>query len=56
MYQEVREVYFTSGIIKVMKIDPRNKSRKVISVKLDTRLDTSIYQGLMRELDTNSIY
>ena len=56
MYQRVYEVYFTSGIIKDMKIDPRNKCRKVVSLKLDTRLDISIYQGLMRKLDTNLIY
>ena len=36
MYQEVCEIYFTSGIIKVLKIEPRNKWRKVNSVKLDT--------------------
>ena len=28
MYQEVHEVYFTSGIIKVMKIESRNKWKK----------------------------
>ena len=42
------EVYFTSGIIKDMKIDLRNKWRKIVSLKLGT----SIYQGLMKELNT----
>ena len=52
MYQQVCEIYFTSGIIKDKKFDPRNKWRKVVSLKLDT----SCYQGLMRELGTSSIY
>ena len=55
MYQEVREVYFTSGIIKVMKIESRNKwkKKKTDSVKLNT----SIYWDLMKDsrhkLDTS---
>ena len=56
MYQQICEVYFTSDIIKDMKIDPRNKWTKVVSLKLDTRLDTSIYRGLMKKLDTSSTY
>ena len=56
MYQQICEVYFTSDIINDMKIDPRNKWTKVVSLKLDTRLDTSIYWGLMNKLDTSSIY
>ena len=49
MYQQVYVVYFRSGIIKDMKIDPRDKWRKVISLKLDTR-------GLVGGLSTSSIY
>ena len=30
MYQKVCEVYFTSGIIKDMKIEPKNKWKKLI--------------------------
>ena len=56
MYRQVCEVYFTSGIIKGMKFDPKNKWRKVVSLKLDTRLDTSIYWWLIKKLDTSSIY
>ena len=39
-----------------MKIDPRNKWRKVDSIKLDARLDISIYRGLMKKLDTILIF
>ena len=56
MYHQVCEVYFTSDFIKDMKIDLRNKWRKAISLKLNNRLDTRCYRGLMRELDTSSIY
>ena len=38
MYQKVCEVYFTSVIIKNMKIEPRNKWEKANLVKLDTIL------------------
>ena len=48
MYHQMCEVYFTSGIIKDMKIDSRNKWRKIVSLKLDT----SIYRELMKELNT----
>ena len=44
MYQEVLCSATSSGIIKDMKIDPRNKWRKAGSLKLDT----SIYWELMR--------
>ena len=56
MYQEVCKVYILRGIIKDMKIDSKNKWRKVDSVILDTKLDTSIYQDLMKKLNTSSIY
>ena len=49
MYQHVCEVYFTSGIIKDMKIEPRNKWRKADSVKLNTSLNTSMYWDLMKD-------
>ena len=52
MYQQVCKVYFTNCVIKNMKIDPRNKWKKFISLNLDT----SIYQGLMKKLDISSIY
>ena len=45
----------TSGTIKDMKIDPRNKSRKTILLKLSTSLDINIYQGLMNKFDTSLI-
>ena len=48
MYQEVCHSATSSGIIKDMKIDPTNKRKKACSLKLDTSLDTSIYQELMR--------
>ena len=32
----------TSGIIKDMKIEPRNKWRKAETVNLDTRIDTNL--------------
>ena len=47
MYHQLCEVYFTSGIIKDMKIDPKNKWRKVVSLNLDT----GNYQGLMKKLN-----
>ena len=56
MYEEVCKVYILRGIIKDMKIDSKNKWRKVDSVILDTKLDTSIYQDLMKKLNTSSIY
>ena len=52
MYQEVCFSNISSGIIKDMRFDPRNKWRKAFSWKLDT----SCYQGLMEKLDTSSIY
>ena len=36
MYQEVCCTNITSGIIKNMKIEPRNKWRKAETVNLDT--------------------
>jgi len=54
MYQEVYCSNITSGIIKDMKIDQRNKWRKTVSLKFDAKLDTSCYWGLMRKLDTSS--
>ena len=60
MYQEVCKVYIIGGIIKDIKIEPRNKWRKTDLVILDTGLDTSIYRDLMKKLDikldTSSIY
>ena len=53
MYQQACEAYFTSGIIKDIKIDPRNKWRKAVSLKLDTSFDTSIYLDLMKKLNTS---
>ena len=57
MYQQLCEVYFTSGIIKGIKIDPRNRWRKVISLNLDPCFDTSIYRDIMKnsqhKLDTS---
>ena len=41
MYREICCLDIISGIIKDMKIEPRNKRRKVNSVKLGTSLDTS---------------
>ena len=56
MYQEVCKVYILRGIIKDMKTDSKNKWRKVDSVILNTKLDTSIYQDLMKKLNISSIY
>ena len=56
MYQEVCKVYILRGIINDIKIDSKNKWRKVDSVILDTKLDTSIYQDLMKKLNTSLIY
>ena len=39
MYQEVCKVFILSGIIKDMKIDPKNKWRKIVSTSLDTSLN-----------------
>ena len=50
MYQEVCCSKTSSGIIKNIKIDQINKWRKVVWLKLDTSLDTSIYQELIRSL------
>jgi len=55
MYQEVCKVSILSVIIKDMKIDPKNKWRKIVLASLDTSLDTSIYRSLMKKLNTNSI-
>ena len=41
MYQEICCLDILSGIIKNMKIEPRNKWRKVDSMKIGTSLDTS---------------
>ena len=37
-----------------MKIELRNKGRKVEIVNLDTSLNSSIYQDLMKNLNTSS--
>ena len=44
MYQEVCCSNISSGIIKDMKFDPRNKWWKAVSLKLNT----SYYRGLMK--------
>ena len=49
MYQEVREVYFTSGVIKVMKIESRNKWKKKKKKTNSVKLNTSIYWDLMKD-------
>ena len=52
MYQEICCSNISSGIIKGMKFDPRNKWRKIVTLKLNT----SCYRRLMKKLDTSSIY
>ena len=56
MYLEEFFSNISSGIIKYMKIYPRNNWRNVVSLKLNTSLNTSIYRELMVKLDTSSIY
>ena len=60
MYQEVHEVYFTSGIIKVMKIESRNKWKKKKKKTDSVKLDTSIYlrhnEGFSTQARYLSIY
>jgi len=52
MYQEVFCSNISSSIIKDMEVDPRNKWRKTVSLKLNT----SYYWGLMDKLDLSKLW
>jgi len=56
MYQEVCYSSIWNGIIKDMKVDPRNKWRKIVSLKSRHKLDRCCYWSLMEKLNTSSIY